>query len=336
MALDKTNGYHFVYYNRVIKPALVGLCGPWISGGIEFNWPQHHRPSTFEPLDWTIETHHDGAATVWFAELERMVRTRGRHGFTLYPDRAFLEVRVDREPDRRAADVPLVGQPGGACPRRVPVGLPTRRPRRHGPRQAGRLRLPDRDRDVLPGHQRSAPPGTDISRYSTIRSAQTSYMAYHSDYDFLGCYDDRACAGLLHVADHHVVPGKKQWTWGNGELGWAWDRQLTDEDGPYIELMCGASPTTSPISPGSCPARRRRSPSTFSFKEMGPPKNASREVAVNLAMAGNECGGSLWTRPLPGGPDPFETRGSSAARYDREALSAGRSPTPVRSRCPRA
>lgn len=43
-ALDKTNNYDFVYYNRVIKPALVGLAGPWISGGIEFNWPQHHRP----------------------------------------------------------------------------------------------------------------------------------------------------------------------------------------------------------------------------------------------------------------------------------------------------
>ncbi len=33
-ALDKTNGYDFVYYNHVIKPALVGLAGPWISGGI--------------------------------------------------------------------------------------------------------------------------------------------------------------------------------------------------------------------------------------------------------------------------------------------------------------
>jgi hypothetical protein len=53
MALDKTNGYHFIYYNRVIKPALVGLCGPWISGGIEFNWPQHHRPSTFTP--WIVD-----------------------------------------------------------------------------------------------------------------------------------------------------------------------------------------------------------------------------------------------------------------------------------------
>ena len=26
---------------------------------------------------------------------------------------------------------------------------------------------------------------------------------------------------------------------GNGDFGRAWDRNLTDEDGPYIELMAG-------------------------------------------------------------------------------------------------
>lgn len=26
---------------------------------------------------------------------------------------------------------------------------------------------------------------------------------------------------------------------GNGDFGKAWDRNLTDEDGPYIELMTG-------------------------------------------------------------------------------------------------
>src|ERR1019366_2337422 len=42
---DKTNrDYDFFYRQDVIKPALVGLAGPWISGGVEFNWPQHHRP----------------------------------------------------------------------------------------------------------------------------------------------------------------------------------------------------------------------------------------------------------------------------------------------------
>ena len=50
---DKTSGTDVVYYNHVVKPALVGLTGPWISGGIEFNWPQHHRPSTFLPVPVT-------------------------------------------------------------------------------------------------------------------------------------------------------------------------------------------------------------------------------------------------------------------------------------------
>ena len=65
-------------------------------------------------------------------------------------------------------------------------------------------------------------------------------MAYHSDFDFLGNYDHGKRAGMLHVADHHVVPGKKQWTWGSREFGKAWDSQLTDDNGPYVELMCGA------------------------------------------------------------------------------------------------
>ena len=47
---DKIGHYDFIYRNRVIKPALVGLAGAWISGGIEFNWPQHHRPSTYLSL----------------------------------------------------------------------------------------------------------------------------------------------------------------------------------------------------------------------------------------------------------------------------------------------
>lgn len=63
-AYDKTNDYDFVYYNHVIKPALVGLCGPWISGGIEFNWPQHHRPTTYLPVDHMLMENEDGSKSV--------------------------------------------------------------------------------------------------------------------------------------------------------------------------------------------------------------------------------------------------------------------------------
>ena len=82
-ALDKTNNYDFVYYNRVIKPALVGLTGPWISGGIEFNWPQHHRPSTFSPVDYRYQENADGSATVVLGETDRMYGTKGNAAITL-------------------------------------------------------------------------------------------------------------------------------------------------------------------------------------------------------------------------------------------------------------
>src|SRR4051812_2522668 len=91
-AQDKTNGYDFIYYQPVIKPALVGLAGPWASGGIEFNWPQHHRPSTFMPADVAIEKHPDGSATVWLSEHDPMARMKGMHGVRLHPGRSYLEV----------------------------------------------------------------------------------------------------------------------------------------------------------------------------------------------------------------------------------------------------
>lgn len=77
-ATDKTNGYDFVYYNHVIKPALVGLLGPWISGGIEFNWPQHHRPTTFAPTDWQMLENADGSKTVECSEVDQMYGTKGK------------------------------------------------------------------------------------------------------------------------------------------------------------------------------------------------------------------------------------------------------------------
>lgn len=94
MAYDKVRERHFVYYNEVIKPALVGLTGPWISGGIEFNWPQHHRPTTFMPTEHLIEQNSDGSITVWCNEIERMFRMKAIQGFTLHPDKAYLEIKV--------------------------------------------------------------------------------------------------------------------------------------------------------------------------------------------------------------------------------------------------
>jgi tetratricopeptide (TPR) repeat protein len=283
MALDKTNDYPFVYHNHVIKPALVGLTGPWISGGIEFNWPQHHRPSTYEPVDWSMEKHADGRCTVWCAEHEVMFRMRGIHGFTVYPDRASFDVRVRLHNTTREPQTFLWwANPAVHVNEDYQSVFP---PDVHAVMDHGK-----RDVSAFPiakgiYYKHNYAPGTDISRYKNI-PVPTSYMAYHSDYDFVGCYDHGCSAGMLHVANHHVVPGKKQWTWGHGDFGRAWDRQLTDGDGPYIELMCGAFTDNQPDFTWLMPGEEKRFVQTFMpYKHIGPAHQANRDWVLNLEIA---------------------------------------------------
>ncbi len=280
---DKTNGYDAVYYNEVIKPALVGLAGPWISGGIEFNWPQHHRPSTFDPVDYTITENEDDSVTVWVGEIEKMFHTKGMAGFTVYPDKAYLEIKGQvYNPTDRPQTFLWWANPAVAVndytrsifPPDVCAVMD------HGKRDVSKFPIADGMY-----YKVNYAPGTDISRYKNI-PVPTSYMAAHSDYDFIGNYDDSREAGLLHIADHHVSPGKKQWTWGNGDFGRAWDRNLTDEDGPYKELMTGMFTDNQPDFTYLKPYEEKIFVQYFMpYKAVGAVKNASTEVVMNVETA---------------------------------------------------
>src|SRR4029079_4122673 len=116
---------------------------------------------------------------------------------------------------------------------------------------------------------------------------------------FCASRDTGKLAGLLHVANHHGSPGKKQWTWGNGDFGRAWDRQLTDADGPYIELMCGAYTDNQPDFAWMQPGEEKSFTQIFMpYKLIGAAKNASREAAINLEVAGDSAMlGVYVTRP---------------------------------------
>lgn len=283
MAYDKLKQRHFVYYNHVIKPALVGLAGPWISGGIEFNWPQHHRPSTYMPVDWTIEELEDGGATVWVNERERMFHQRGAAGFTLRPGKAYLEIegRV-----YNPTPVPQTflwwANPAVAVNEAYQSVFPpdVNAVFDHGKRDVSTFPIAT---GVYYKMDYSA--GVDISRYKNI-PVPTSYMAVRSDYDFVGGYENDTRAGLLHVADHHISPGKKQWTWGNGDFGKAWDRNLTDCDGPYIELMTGVFTDNQPDFSWLQPYEEKTFVQYFiPYRELGAVKNASKDLLLNVEQS---------------------------------------------------
>ena len=113
-------------------------------------------------------------------------------------------------------------------------------------------------------------------------------MAAHSDYNFIGNYDEGVEAGLLHVADHHISPGKKQWTWGNGDFGRSWDRNLTETDGPYIELMTGVFTDNQPDFTWLKPQEEKTFVQYFMpYKGVGRVGNATKEAAVSLTDSGD-------------------------------------------------
>ncbi len=286
---DRTNGYDFFYRQNVIKPALVGLLGPWISGGVEFNWPQHHRPSTYMPVDWSIEERDDGSVTVWCSEHEPMNRMKGMHGVTLHPGSSVVEVRVrlfnrtphvqtflwwanvaarvhDRYQSFFPPDVTYVADHA----KRAMSTFPVSRGRYYGVDYGAR-----------------PPAEADLSWYRNI-PVPTSYMAMGSAADFFGGYDHAVDAGFVHWADHTIAPGKKQWTWGNHEFGYAWDRELTDADGPYVELMAGVFTDNQPDFSFLAPYETRTfSQHWYPIRAIGPAHEANLEAAVSLAVGGH-------------------------------------------------
>ncbi|MDO7172534.1 DUF5107 domain-containing protein [Mariniflexile sp. AS56] len=286
MAYDKVKKRHFVYYNEVIKPALVGLTGPWISGGIEFNWPQHHRPSTYSPVDFSIEAHEDGSKTVWCNEIERMSRTKGMAGFRLYPDKAYLEINVKLY-NRTSQPQTFLwwANPAVAVNDDYQSVFPpdVNAVFDHGKRDVSEF-------PIAKGiyYKFDYSPGTDISRYKNI-PVPTSYMAIKSDYNFVGGFEHDSKGGLLHVANHHVSPGKKQWTWGDGDFGRAWDRNLTDKNGPYIELMCGVYTDNQPDFSWLMPYEQKSFTQYFMpYQDIGVVKNASKDAMLNIEFLEGE------------------------------------------------
>lgn len=93
-ATDKGNGYDFFYRQHVIKPALIGMLGAWISGGVEWNVPHHHRASSFMPVDHAIVEEADGGRTIWVGETELRHRLRWLVGVTLRPGKSYVEMTV--------------------------------------------------------------------------------------------------------------------------------------------------------------------------------------------------------------------------------------------------
>ena len=304
IGLDKTNGYDFFYRQNVIKPALVGLAGPWASGGVEFNWPQHHRPATYMPVAMVIEKHDDGSFTIWCSDHDPFARMKAAHGICLRPGKSVLELKVrlyNRTQLRQTflwwanaaarvhelyqsffpPDVHFVADHAERAISTYPLCAGSYYGIDYAKRAAEGVSSGDSPSQFVPPPEAYLP--NDLRWYANI-PVPTSYMAVHSEADFFGGYDHLKQAGFVHIANHHIAPGKKQWTWGNHDFGYAWDRQLTDSDGPYIELMAGAytdnQPDFSFLEPGETKTFMQ---CWYPIREIGIAHAANLQAACHVA-----------------------------------------------------
>ena len=224
-ARDLTNGYRWLYWQPTIKPGLIALTGAWISGGIEWNFPHGHRPSCFMPVDYRVIRHEDGSATVWVGETEPIYRLRWLVGIALSPgsSRVRCDYRFVNPTDHRHSFMFWATAATHAnihCQAQYPGDVVTG----HGKKTFWNW----------PVHE-----GVDLTWWKNVPNA-SSFFAVDNPSNWFGTFDHAARGGLVHVADHRVMPGKKLWTWGCGPSGRIWDVILSDGGGPYFEPQAGA------------------------------------------------------------------------------------------------
>ena len=285
-ATDKTTGYDFFYKQHVIKPALIGVLGSWISGGVEFNWPFHHRASGYMACDFSVEECADGSAICHLSEHDPIDRMKGMVSIVLRPGEKFFETRM-RLYNRTAVPHSFLWWENAAVPvnEQYQIFFPADVTYVNFHYLKSRITYPIAGNGVFNGIPMSEP--RDISYHKNTREA-TSYFASASDYDFFGGYDHGKKCGVVHIGDHHLSPGKKMFTWAYGQLSKSWENALTDTDGQYAELMAGSYSDNQPDFSWLAPYETKQfSQYWYPISELGTPTFANLNCAFKLVREQN-------------------------------------------------
>jgi tetratricopeptide (TPR) repeat protein len=280
-ATDKTNRYDYVYRQTEIRPALIGMLGAWISGGMEWNIPHHHRASSYLPVDHRLVKNPDGSSTIWIGEVELRHRMEWAVGITLYPDKSYMKITttlVNRTPFVNSF-LDFTNTSVHANENYQVIFPPdTQFAVYHAKVQFARWPI---SHEVYQGVDYTQ--GVDLSWWKN-HPAPVSFFAWNFDGDFFGGYDHGKNAGIIGVQDHNVSPGAKFFEWGNGPEGRLWDKVL-DSRGDYLELMSGNFSDNQPDYSWIQPSETKVATAYwFPIRGIGGAKNANLNGAVNLEL----------------------------------------------------
>lgn len=281
-AIDKSNGHELFHRNSTVKPDLIGTLGAWISGGIEWCFPHHHRPTTLLPVDYVTRQNEDGSATVWVGETERNLGLRGVIGITLHPGRSCIETKyyLNNSQDVTKnflfwANVAVTANENFRTfwPPSQEIGVfHNNTSFIHWPVAHEIYRGIDYTSNV------------DLTWWKN-HPDPVSFFFWQGKEGFVGGYDYAEKAGTVHVGDVHNNKTSKLWQFGPGLQGQNARRKLTDDGKAYVELMTGTFSNNQPdygwFSPHSV---KEATNYWYPIRDIEIAKNANIDASVTLQM----------------------------------------------------
>jgi len=279
-ATDKTNGYNFIYKNDVVRPSNIGMLGAWVSGGIEWCVLHHHRASTFQNMDYELVENEDGSKTIYIGETEPRQRMRWTVGITSFPGKSYFRADMKiHNPTPFTHSFLYWANVAVHTNKDYQVFFPPSVQIATYHAKNDFTRWPS-STEVYRGQDFTG--GVDISWWKNSVNSN-SYFAWDLKEDFMGGYDHGKQTGTIHIGDHNIVKGAKLWEWGSGPRGQATEGRLTENAGPYVEIMVGAfsdnQPDYSWIKPYEVKTVRQY---WYPVKDIGGFKNANLHGAVNI------------------------------------------------------
>ena len=224
---DKDAGRDLVYANDVLRPSNLGLRNAWFSGGVEWNCGIiGHHPFTCSQM-FTAAYENDGAPVLRFYQWERIRNITFQVDLCLPEDSRFLLARV-RIHNPNPDTVPMYWWSNTAVPER----------------EGGRVAVPAREayeQDEKLVNRRLAPilgDGTDLSYPMRTYEQKDYFYILPSGARMYEGYIDSDGMGLIQTSTSRLK-GRKLFVWGQKPASKNWQRFLTENAGPYVEVQAG-------------------------------------------------------------------------------------------------
>jgi len=226
-AIDKTSGREFIYYNHVVKFRNIAMRGPWVSGGIEFNFGIiGHAPTSSTPVDYFIKQKEDGSASCYISAVDYITRTTWMIEVNLPPDKAYFTTRTIWH-NSSSLNQPYYQWMNAAykADGNIEFCFP-------GTNYIGH----EGELHSFPYDQQ----GRNLAWYeNNAFDSSKSYHVLGFYNDFYGAYWHDDDFGSVHHSNYDEKLGMKIFLWSQARDGAIWEELLTDADGQYVELQSG-------------------------------------------------------------------------------------------------